>query len=260
MALATAGVEPPGRLWQVPGGQGVRRVRREAAVRRRERRPADGREHAPPPPSRLRSLARPPQGTARRPPDRPSPRHRSPLRREAPGPACRPPALCRSSRRHRGPHQGDGRSTPRTRPGNRPPKDRTHPLGHPGPPRVLGGRPPPAPYEPSPAALRRAPHLGERRRCARPLPRLHPRSGAERRDPAFAVPRHGSAAAPPGCARPLPRVLRRPQLWKAFADHDVLVMPSTTFEAMGLVALEAPACGLPVLGADRAASRSSWPR
>lgn len=41
--------------------------------------------------------------------------------------------------------------------------------------------------------------------------------------------------------------LRRPQLWKAFLDHDVLVMPSTTFEAMGLVALEAQACGLPVL-------------
>lgn len=41
--------------------------------------------------------------------------------------------------------------------------------------------------------------------------------------------------------------LRRPQLWIAFADHDVLVMPSTTFEAMGLVALEAQACGLPVL-------------
>jgi glycosyltransferase involved in cell wall biosynthesis len=41
--------------------------------------------------------------------------------------------------------------------------------------------------------------------------------------------------------------LRRPQLWKAFVDHDVLVMPSTTFEAMGLVALEAQACGLPVL-------------
>ena len=41
--------------------------------------------------------------------------------------------------------------------------------------------------------------------------------------------------------------LRRPQLWKAFADHDVLVMPSTTLEAMGLVALEAQACGLPVV-------------
>ncbi|PNE36266.1 glycosyltransferase family 4 protein [Streptomyces noursei] len=41
--------------------------------------------------------------------------------------------------------------------------------------------------------------------------------------------------------------LRRPQLWKAFAEHDVLVMPSTTMEAMGLVALEAQACGLPVL-------------
>ncbi|WP_432081163.1 glycosyltransferase family 4 protein [Streptomyces sp. WAC 04229] len=41
--------------------------------------------------------------------------------------------------------------------------------------------------------------------------------------------------------------LRRPQLWKAFAEHDVLVLPSTTLEAMGLVALEAQACGLPVL-------------
>lgn len=41
--------------------------------------------------------------------------------------------------------------------------------------------------------------------------------------------------------------LRRPQLWKAFAEHDVLAMPSTTLEAMGLVALEAQACGLPVL-------------
>ncbi|MBB1256527.1 glycosyltransferase family 4 protein, partial [Streptomyces sp. OF3] len=41
--------------------------------------------------------------------------------------------------------------------------------------------------------------------------------------------------------------LRRPQLWKAFTEHDVLVIPSTTMEAMGLVALEAQACGLPVL-------------
>ncbi|MFB8089807.1 glycosyltransferase family 4 protein [Streptomyces sp. NPDC055992] len=41
--------------------------------------------------------------------------------------------------------------------------------------------------------------------------------------------------------------LRRPQLWQTFANHDVLVMPSTTLEAMGLVALEAQACGLPVL-------------
>ncbi|MQT01749.1 glycosyltransferase family 4 protein [Streptomyces jumonjinensis] len=41
--------------------------------------------------------------------------------------------------------------------------------------------------------------------------------------------------------------LRRPQLWRAFAAHDLLVMPSTTLEAMGLVALEAQACGLPVL-------------
>ncbi|MGJ7878072.1 glycosyltransferase family 4 protein [Streptomyces rochei] len=41
--------------------------------------------------------------------------------------------------------------------------------------------------------------------------------------------------------------LRRPQLWRAFTEHDALVMPSTTLEAMGLVALEAQACGLPVL-------------
>ncbi|MER8186969.1 glycosyltransferase family 4 protein [Kitasatospora sp. NPDC094015] len=41
--------------------------------------------------------------------------------------------------------------------------------------------------------------------------------------------------------------LSRPQLWKAFAEHDALAMPSTTLEAMGLVALEAQACGLPVL-------------
>ncbi|MFG2139838.1 glycosyltransferase family 4 protein [Streptomyces sp. NPDC048650] len=41
--------------------------------------------------------------------------------------------------------------------------------------------------------------------------------------------------------------LRRPQLWRTFTDHDLLVMPSTTLEAMGLVALEAQACGLPVL-------------
>ncbi|QDY77669.1 glycosyltransferase family 4 protein [Streptomyces qinzhouensis] len=40
--------------------------------------------------------------------------------------------------------------------------------------------------------------------------------------------------------------LRRPQLWKAFAEHDVLALPSTTLEAMGLVSLEAQACGLPV--------------
>lgn len=40
---------------------------------------------------------------------------------------------------------------------------------------------------------------------------------------------------------------RRQQLWKVFADHDVLAVPSTTLEAMGLVALEAQACGLPVL-------------
>jgi len=41
--------------------------------------------------------------------------------------------------------------------------------------------------------------------------------------------------------------LRRRQLWKTFAEHDALVVPSTRLEAMGLVALEAQACGLPVL-------------
>ncbi len=41
--------------------------------------------------------------------------------------------------------------------------------------------------------------------------------------------------------------LRRPQLWKTFTEHDLLVMPSTTLEAMGLVTLGAQACGLPVL-------------
>ncbi|WP_432097283.1 glycosyltransferase family 4 protein [Streptomyces sp. bgisy100] len=41
--------------------------------------------------------------------------------------------------------------------------------------------------------------------------------------------------------------LRRQQLWRTFTEHDLLVMPSTTLEAMGLVALEAQACGLPVL-------------
>lgn len=41
--------------------------------------------------------------------------------------------------------------------------------------------------------------------------------------------------------------LDRPRLWEIFADHDVLLMPSTTLEAMGLVALEAQACGLPVV-------------
>ncbi|MGW1126375.1 glycosyltransferase family 4 protein [Streptomyces sp. NPDC002526] len=58
--------------------------------------------------------------------------------------------------------------------------------------------------------------------------------------------------------------LRRPQLWKAFAEHDALVMPSTTLEAMGLVALEAQACGLPVLyqpvpGLSEALSHSGLP-
>jgi glycosyltransferase involved in cell wall biosynthesis len=41
--------------------------------------------------------------------------------------------------------------------------------------------------------------------------------------------------------------LPRPRLWAAFADHDLLVVPSTTLEAFCLVAVEAQACGLPVL-------------
>ncbi|MEU3176587.1 glycosyltransferase, partial [Streptomyces sp. NPDC007000] len=36
-------------------------------------------------------------------------------------------------------------------------------------------------------------------------------------------------------------------LKSSVTEHDLLVMPSTTLEAMGLVALEAQACGLPVL-------------
>lgn len=41
--------------------------------------------------------------------------------------------------------------------------------------------------------------------------------------------------------------LDRPRLWQAFAEHDVLVVPSNRLEAFGLVAVEAQACGLPVL-------------
>ncbi|MFG3268549.1 glycosyltransferase family 4 protein [Streptomyces bobili] len=41
--------------------------------------------------------------------------------------------------------------------------------------------------------------------------------------------------------------LRRPQLWRAFTEHDVLVKPALAQEAMGLVTLEAQAFGLPVL-------------
>ncbi|WP_329462017.1 glycosyltransferase family 4 protein [Streptomyces sp. NBC_01431] len=40
--------------------------------------------------------------------------------------------------------------------------------------------------------------------------------------------------------------LSRPDLWTAFAEHDLLVIPSARLEAFGLVAIEAQACGLPV--------------
>ncbi|MGP4104163.1 glycosyltransferase family 4 protein [Nonomuraea sp. KM90] len=41
--------------------------------------------------------------------------------------------------------------------------------------------------------------------------------------------------------------LDRSQLWRCFTEHDALAVPSTTLEAFGLVAVEAQACGLPVL-------------
>ncbi|WP_242903470.1 glycosyltransferase family 4 protein [Actinomadura terrae] len=41
--------------------------------------------------------------------------------------------------------------------------------------------------------------------------------------------------------------LSRPALWRTFARHDLLLVPSTRLEAFGLVAVEAQACGLPVL-------------
>ncbi|MEV1175623.1 glycosyltransferase family 4 protein, partial [Nonomuraea sp. NPDC049784] len=50
-----------------------------------------------------------------------------------------------------------------------------------------------------------------------------------------------------GCSLSYLGWLPRPRLWRAFADHDLLLMPSTTLEAFGLVAVEAQACGLPVL-------------
>ncbi|MFG1705413.1 glycosyltransferase family 4 protein [Nonomuraea sp. M3C6] len=41
--------------------------------------------------------------------------------------------------------------------------------------------------------------------------------------------------------------LDRSQLWDTFDEHDALAVPSTALEAFGLVAVEAQACGLPVL-------------
>jgi glycosyltransferase involved in cell wall biosynthesis len=40
--------------------------------------------------------------------------------------------------------------------------------------------------------------------------------------------------------------LDRVALWAAFAEHDLLVVPSARLEAFGLVTVEAQACGLPV--------------
>ncbi|PUB26806.1 glycosyltransferase involved in cell wall biosynthesis [Promicromonospora sp. AC04] len=92
--------------------------------------------------------------------------------------------------------------------------------------------------------------------------RLTPEKGADRLTQALGVATNFtlSIAAPPHEFRALRPALHRagldvhylgwlprPELWKAFADHDALLMPSTTLEAMGLVALEAQACGLPVL-------------
>ncbi|MFK0288900.1 glycosyltransferase family 4 protein [Streptomyces sp. NPDC090442] len=92
--------------------------------------------------------------------------------------------------------------------------------------------------------------------------RLTPEKGAENMLLALtAIPGvELSIAAPQGQFRTLTRAvrqsgvkirylgwLRRPQLWRTFTEHDLLVVPSTTLEAMGLVALEAQACGLPVL-------------
>ncbi|EST30643.1 glycosyltransferase family 4 protein [Streptomyces roseochromogenus] len=81
---------------------------------------------------------------------------------------------------------------------------------------------------------------------------LHALPFAQAAELSIAAPRHQFHALAP-LLRPLGAQvryvgwLRRPQLWKTFADHDALVMPSTTLEAMGLVALEAQACGLPVV-------------
>ena len=68
-----------------------------------------------------------------------------------------------------------------------------------------------------------------------------------------------SVAAPPGeyaaaiSARSVLRAVRpnylgwlpREKLWRAFADHDVLAVPSAVCEAFGLIAIEAQACGCP---------------
>jgi glycosyltransferase involved in cell wall biosynthesis len=40
--------------------------------------------------------------------------------------------------------------------------------------------------------------------------------------------------------------LTRPELWREFTRHDLLVVPSLALEAFALVAVEAQACGLPV--------------
>lgn len=109
--------------------------------------------------------------------------------------------------------------------------------------------------------------------------RLTPEKGGDRliRALGTAVDFTVNIAAPPHEFRALQPALRqarfdvsylgwlpRSELWESFADHDALLMPSTTLEAMGLVALEAQACGLPVLyqpvpGLDEVLGESALP-
>jgi glycosyltransferase involved in cell wall biosynthesis len=48
-----------------------------------------------------------------------------------------------------------------------------------------------------------------------------------------------------------PGGIEKPDLWGWYAEHDILLMPSVWQEGAGNVALEANACGVPVIGTDR---------